>query len=41
MNLRIMSKKVFLRGVLTVLKYAITLVLGYLGGSTDLTGLIN
>lgn len=41
LNLKRMSKKVFLRGVLTILKYAITLALGYLGGSTDLTGLIN
>lgn len=36
-----MSKKVFLRGVLTIVKYAITLALGYLGGSSDLSGLIN
>lgn len=30
-----MSKKVILRGVLTIVKYAITLALGWLGGSTD------
>ena len=41
LNLKSMSKKVFLRGVLTIVKYAITLALGYLGGSSDLTGLIN
>ena len=36
-----MSKKVLLRGVLTIVKYAITLALGYLGGSADISGLIN
>ena len=36
-----MSKKVLLRGVLTIVKYAITLALGYLGGSTDISSLIN
>lgn len=41
MNLKIMSKKFFLRGVLTIVKYAITLALGYLGGSADISGIIN
>ena len=30
-----MSKKVVAKVVLTILKYGITLVLGYLGGSED------
>ena len=41
LNLKSMSKKVLLRGVLTIVKYAITLALGYLGGSADISGLIN
>ena len=35
MILKIMTKREILKGVLTVVKYAITLLLGYLGGSTD------
>ena len=34
-TLKIMSKKTFIKGVLTVIKYAVTLALGYLGGSED------
>lgn len=30
-----MNKKQLLKGILTVLKYAITLLLGYLGGTED------
>ena len=40
MILKIMNKKAIVKGVLTVLKYAITLVLGYLGGSGDLGSLV-
>ena len=32
---RIMSKKVFFRYILMVVKYLATLALGYLGGATD------
>ena len=35
-TLKIMSKKVILRYALNVLKYVVTLALGYLGGSSDL-----
>lgn len=31
-----MSKKEIVKGILTVIKYAITLALGYLGGSTGI-----
>ena len=31
----IMSKKKFFKVILTVVKYGITLLLGYLGGSSD------
>ena len=33
-TLKIMSKKVILKYVLNVVKYVVTLALGYLGGST-------
>lgn len=32
-----MNKKEIIKTVLTVLRYAITLLLGYLGGSSDIT----
>ena len=34
-------KKNWLKVVLTILKYGITLVLGYLGGSEDITSLFD
>lgn len=30
-----MSKKAIIKGILTVVKYVVTLALGYLGGSND------
>ena len=35
MILNSMNKKVIIKGILTVLKYVVTLALGYLGGSND------
>ena len=35
MILKSMNKKVIIKGILTVLKYVVTLALGYLGGSND------
>lgn len=35
MILRSMNKKFIIKGILTVLKYVVTLALGYLGGSND------
>ena len=35
LSLKSMSKKVILKGILTVVKYTVTLLLGYLGGSSD------
>ena len=38
--LMIMNKKQLLKGLLTVLRYGITLLLGYLGGSSDIPSLM-
>ena len=38
--LSLMNKKVIIKGILTVLKYVVTLALGYLGGSNDVMSLM-